>query len=62
MVVKNKIIGIFKDILVELDIIDFIIMVGGFLGFKLLIDEIKSNLVFFVIKFIFLKDLGMVVL
>lgn len=51
-----------KDILVELDIINFIIMVGGFLGFKLLIDEIKSNLVFFVIKFIFLKDLGMVVL
>lgn len=62
MVAKNKIIGILKDILVELDTIDFIIMVGGFSGSKLLTDEIKSNPAFSAIKFISPKDPGTVVL
>lgn len=62
MVAKNKIIGILKDILVELDTIDFIIMVRGFSGSKLLTDEIKSNPAFSAIKFISPKDPGTVVL
>lgn len=62
IVAKNKIIGILKDILVELDTIDFIIMVGGFSGSKLLTDEIKSNPAFSAIKFISPKDPGTVVL
>lgn len=47
IILKDKIIGIFKNILVEIGIINFIILVGGFLGFRFLIDEIKSNFVFF---------------
>lgn len=48
--------------MVEIGIINFIILVGGFLGFRFLIDEIKSNFVFFFIKFIFINEFGIVVL
>lgn len=48
--------------LVEIGIIDFIILVGGFLCLNFLIDEIKSYFGFFFIKFIFLKDFDKVVL
>lgn len=40
---KDKIIGILKNILVEIGTINFIILVGGFSGSKFLTDEIKSN-------------------
>lgn len=59
---KDKIIGILKDILVELETIDFIIFVGGFSGSKFLTDEIKSDPAFSAINFISPKDPGTVVL
>ncbi|XP_065930489.1 heat shock 70 kDa protein 12A [Magallana gigas] len=59
---KDKIIGILKNILVEIGTINFIILVGGFSGSKFLTDEIKNNPAFSSIKFISPNEPGTVVL
>uniref|UniRef100_K1Q9C0 Heat shock 70 kDa protein 12B n=1 Tax=Magallana gigas TaxID=29159 RepID=K1Q9C0_MAGGI len=59
---KDKIIGILKNILVEIGTINFIILVGGFSGSRFLTDEIKSNPAFSSIKFISPNEPGTVVL
>lgn len=59
---RDKIIGIIENIFVEVENIDFIILVGGFLCLNFLWNEIKSYFSFFFIKFIFLKDFDIVVL
>lgn len=59
---KENIIGILKDILIELETIDFIIFVGGFSGSKFLTEEIRGNPAFSSIKFISPNEPGTVVL
>lgn len=59
---KDNIIGILKNILVEIGTINFIILVGGFSGSRFLTDEIKSNPAFSSIKFISTNEPGTVVL
>lgn len=59
---KDRIIGILKNILVEIGTINFIILVGGFSGSKFLTDEIKSNPAFSNNKFISPREPGTVVL
>lgn len=59
---RDKIIGVIENIFVEVGIIDFIVLVGGFLCLYFLRNEIKCYFGFFFIKFIFLKDFDKVVL